>query len=145
MEVKEVQERREKGQDPVDSKLGRMNVLINKLSDEPFKYGKSDCFTFTNALVKEWHGKDFREKHPYKNKKEALYYMNQFGGIEMLTTGTLGYPVAAETLHDGDVVLADVGDGPALGFVFGGHGLFKTEKTVMKLKLNGCLRGWRIR
>ena len=122
-----------------------MNKLINKLSDEPFKYGTNDCFTFTNALVKEWHGKDFRKLHPYKNRKQANEYMRQHHGIERLTVGTLGYPVAANHCTDGDVVLADVGDGPALGFVFEGHGLFKFKKTVLKLSLKKCLKGWRIR
>jgi len=123
----------------------KMNKLINKLADAPFKHGVNDCFTFTNALVKEWHGKDFRHLHPYKNKKEALAYMERHGGIETLTVGTLGYPVPAIHCVDGDVVLAVVGDGPALGFVFGGHGLFKYEKSVIKLPLEKCLRGWRIR
>ena len=125
--------------------LGKMNKLINKLSDEPFKYGKSDCFTFTNALVEAWHGHGYRELHPYKTKKEADAYMEQHGGIEALTVGTLGYPVAAEHCLDGDVVIADVGDGDALGFVFSGHGLFKSRKKIVKLPLKKCLRGWRIR
>jgi len=126
---------------------GKMNDLINKLSDAPFKHGKNDCFTFTNALVKCWHGKDFRKLHPYKNKKEALEYMQQHGGIEMLTVGTLGYPTNAEFCEDGDVVMANVGpdDSPALGFVYDGYGLFKGQKRVLKVLLSNCERGWRIR
>ena len=122
-----------------------MNKLINKLADKPFKYGTNDCFTFTNALVKEWHGKDYRLRHPYKNKKEAIEYMRKYNGIETLTVGTLGYPVPAVHCMDGDVCLANVGDGPALGFVFDGHGLFKSAKSVLKLPLEKCLKGWRIR
>lgn len=124
---------------------GKMNKLINKLADKPFKHGTSDCFTFTNALVKEWHGKDFRHLHPYKNKKEAIEYMRKHNGIEMLTVGTLGYPVPAIHCVDGDVVLADVGYGNALGFIFDGHGLFKSKKSIVKLPLDKCLKGWRIR
>jgi hypothetical protein len=123
-----------------------MNTLINKLADEPFKYGKSDCFTFTNALVREWHGHDYRKLHPYKTKSEAEAYIGHHGGIEALTVGTLGYPVAAEHCVDGDVVIADLNaDGPVLGFVFDEHGLVKTRKKVAKLPLSKCLRGWRIR
>ena len=124
--------------------LAKMNKLINKLADEPFKHGKNDCFTFTNALVKEWHGKDFRKQHPYKNKKEALQYMAEFGGIDALTTGTLGYPVDANLCRNGDVVLADVGSGDALGFVFDGNGLFKSAKSVVRVPLKKCLKGWRV-
>jgi len=127
--------------------LSKMNVLINKLSDEKFEYGKSDCFTFTAKLVKEWHGKDFLPLHikAYKSQKTADEYMAKFGGIEMLATGTLGYPVRAIDCVDGDVVIADVGSGIALGFVFGGNGLFKGKKKILKLPLKKCLRGWRIR
>jgi len=125
--------------------LGKMNKLINKLSDEPFKYGTNDCFTFTNALVSEWHGGDYRLLHQYKNKKEAIAYLTAYGGIEKLTTGTLGYSRAPELCRDGDVVTAEVSSGNiALGFVFNGHGLFMTEKRVAKLPLKKCRLGWRI-
>lgn len=124
---------------------GRMNRLINKLADEPFKYGKNDCFTFTNALVKEWHGKDFRQLHPYRSKNQAITYMAQHGGIEKLITGTIGYSIVPSSCVDGDVVTADVGDGIAIGFVFDGHGLFKSKKTVLKMKLEKCRMGWRIK
>jgi len=127
--------------------LSKLNSLINKLSDVSFEYGKNDCFTFTNALVKEWHGKGYRHLHPYKNKKQAFKYIKENMSFEMLITGTLGYPVAAEHCKDGDVVIAHIGgnDLPVLGFVYKGHGLFKTKTKVMKLSLKKCSRGWRIR
>jgi len=110
---------------------GKMNKLINKLSDEKFKHGSADCFTFTNALVKEWHGKDFRKLHPYKSKSSALRYIEAHGGIEALTTGTLGYSIAPTACVDGDVVSASVGSGIALGFV--------------KIELAKCRLGWSIK
>jgi hypothetical protein len=128
--------------------LSKMNKLINKLSDEPFRYGKSDCFTFTAKLVKEWHGKDYLPLHikAYKSEKTAAEYMARFGGIELLTTGTLGYPCRSVDCLDGDVVIGDFGDaGIALGFVYDGNGYFKGKKKVLKLPLKKCLRGWRIR
>lgn len=125
--------------------LGNMNDLINKLADEPFKYGKSDCFTFTNALVREWHGLDYRALHRYKSEKAANAYIAQFGGIEKLTTGTLGYGCDPLKCRDGDVVIAEVApDQIALGFVFGEGGLFKTKKTVLKIPLKKCIKGWRL-
>jgi hypothetical protein len=128
------------------NKLSKMNKLINKLSDEKFEYGKNDCFTFTAALVKEWHGKNYRAFHlVYKNKDEADAYIARYrGGIEELTTGTLGYGCDPTSCEDGDVVIAEVGDGIALGFVFGGKAFFKTEKRVGQLPLNKCIKGWRI-
>jgi len=128
--------------------LGKMNALINKLSDEPFKYGTSDCFTFTSALVAAWHGtgSTYRMLHQYKNKKEALKYLASYGGIEALTTGTLGYSrKTPELCEDGDVVTAEVAPGDmALGFVFDGHGLFKTKTRVIKMSLKKCSKGWRM-
>ena len=123
----------------------KLKKLMNKLADEPFEWGKNDCFTFTNSLVKEYHGHDYRKLHPYQTKKEAEDYMEQHGGIEALTVGTLGYPVAAEHCVDGDVALADLGNGDALGFVFNGNALFKSKKKLVKIPLSKCLRGWRIR
>ena len=127
--------------------LGKMNTLINELSDAPFEYGVNDCFTFTNALVVAWHGTghNYTVLHQYKTKKEALKYLKAFGGIEKLTIGTLGYSRAPKLCQDGDVVSAEVAPGEiALGFVFKGHGLFKTEKQPIKIPLKKCSMGWRI-
>lgn len=127
--------------------LSKMNSLINKLSDQPFKYGKCDCYTFTAALVKQWHGKDYTKNHAvYKNKKQADEYMDQYLGIEQLTRGTLGYSVAAEHCRSGDVASAEVAPGEvALGFVYQGKAMFKTKKGVIKVPLKKCRMGWRIR
>ncbi len=125
--------------------MNEMNALINRLSDETFKYGSADCFTFTNALVKEWHGRDYRLLHPYKTKYEAKKYLALHGGIISLAVGTLGYSVDPIKCVDGDVVAAQVAPGEvALGFVFRGNGLFKGKKCVLKLSLTKCLRGWNI-
>jgi hypothetical protein len=128
------------------SKLSKMNKTINKLVDEPFEYGKNDCYTFTSRLVKEWHGKDFTKLHAvYKSKEQADKYMKEFGGIEALTTGTLGYSVNPVKCEDGDVVTAEVAPGEvALGFVFNGHGLFRSKIKLYKLSLDKCRMGWRI-
>lgn len=127
--------------------LNKMNDLINQLSDEPFKFGKCDCYTFTAKLVKAWHGKDYVKTHAgYKNEKEAKEYMAQFKGIEALTIGTLGYGVHPVNCQDGDVVTAEVALSEiALGFVFNGKALFKGKKKVFKLPLDKCRMGWNIR
>ena len=126
--------------------LAKMNDLINKLSDEPFKYGKNDCYTFTAKLVKQWHGKDYVKLHAvYKNKKQADEYIKEHGGIEALTTGTLGYSVAPERCKNGDVVTAMIApEEIGLGFVFNGFGYFKTKKKPVRVPLENCRMGWRL-
>lgn len=127
--------------------LTKMNKLINELSDKPFEYGKNDCFTFTARLVKEWHGKNYLAYHlVYKDKEEADAYIARYrGGIEELTTGTLGYGCDPQSCDDGDVVIAEVSPGQVgLGFVFKGKGFFKTEKRVAAIPLKKCIKGWRV-
>lgn len=131
------------------NKLSNMNKLINELSDKPFEYGVNDCFTFTAKLVKEWHGKDYLQLHinQYSDEESANEYINRYGanGLDMLTTGTLGYGCDPERCKDGDVVIAEVGDNQvALGFVFNKKGLFKTEKRVGQVPLKKCIKGWRL-
>ncbi len=127
--------------------LSKMNDLINELADEEFKFGKNDCYTFTARLVKEWHGKDYVKLHAvYKSEKQANEYIAKFGGIEALTTGTLGYSIDPAKCQDGDVVTAEVAPGQvALGFVFGEVGLFKSKKKVFKMDLDKCRKGWSIK
>lgn len=119
--------------------------LLNKLADEPFKYGKNDCFHFAARLVEAWHGKDFRKLHPYETKAEAEAYMKQHGGIEALTIGTLGYNIRGFPI-DGDVISAEVAKGQiALGFVANGKAWFKTKKKVVAIPFNKCRKVWRIK
>jgi hypothetical protein len=123
----------------------KLKELMNKLSDEPFEYGVNDCFTFTNALVKEFHGRDYRKLHPYKTEEEAREHMKDFG-IEGLTLGTLGYAIQPTSCKDGDVVSAMVAKGEvALGFVWNGKALFKTRKRSISLPLSRCRLGWSIK
>ena len=129
----------------------RVNKKFNELADEKFAYGKCDCFTFTLSMVLEWHGDEYNFVsllHPYRNKREALEYMRAHGGIEALTTGTLGYSIDPCKCVDGDVVTAEVSVGGedlvALGFVMSGRGWFKTRTRVLDVPLNLCRKGWRL-
>ena len=120
--------------------------VLNELADEPFKWGKNDCFHFTARCVLAWHGKDYRSLHPYKTKKEAVEYIKKHGGIERLTTGTLGYSIRAGIPHDGDVVSIEVRPGEiALGFVANRKIWLKTEKRVVAVSLTKARMVWRIR
>jgi len=129
------------------SKLSKMNTLANKLADQDFKYGKLDCYIFTAKLVKEWHGKDFSHLHAvYKSQNAAEHYIEANGGIDALTTGTLGYPLRSTSLaEDGDVVTADVNGDVVLGFVFKGSGLFKMKKSLVKVPLKKCQTAWQVK
>ena len=128
-------------------KYWEFDKLLNQLADEPFRWGKSDCFHFTAQCVEVWHGIDFRPLHKYKTMKQAEQYQAMFGGIEQLTTGTLGYPLKdVELARDGDVVTARVAkDMIALGFVAKDRGWFKLKKRVVPLPLNKCRKAWRIK
>lgn len=121
--------------------------LLNELADEPFKYGKNDCFHFAARCVHAWHGKDFRKLHPYKSAKGAETYLNEHGHIETLTIGTLGYPLKnVLEARDGDVVTAEVARNQiALGFVANGKAWFKTKKRVVPFKIERCRFAWRIK
>lgn len=128
------------------STKAEINNLINELADAPFKYAKNDCYVFTAKLVKAWHGVDLVKLHDvYSTKKEAVAYIKVYGGIETLTTGTLGYSIHPEFCKDGDVVTAEVAKNEiALGFVISGHGIFKAPKKIVRLPLDKCRKGWRI-
>ena len=127
--------------------LSEMNSVINDLSDEQFEYGKCDCYIFTAKLVKAWHGKDYLSTHAvYNDKQEADAYMERFGGIEALTTGMFGYPVASTECQDGDVVSFEMSPGEVgVGFVFGDGAFFKCKTKPVKIPLKKCRKGWRVK
>lgn len=122
----------------------KFNSYINKLADEEFEYGKSDCFTFTAKLVKKHHGTNFLPFHRYDDEEEAEQYMQKYGGIVALTTGQLGYSVDPMRCRFGDVVIAEFKTGLCLGFVLDNEAIFKTKTRAVKLPLKKCKFGWRL-
>lgn len=127
--------------------MDNVKKLLNKLADEPFEYGKNDCFSYVAKLIYVYHGLDYRHAHKYKNEEEANKYIARFGGIEALTTGTIGYPLKSPLeCKDGDVVTAEVSKNEvALGFVYNDRANFKTKKRAIAIPLSKCRTGWRVK
>lgn len=110
-----------------------------------FIWGEADCLTFCANVVKDLTGHDYMaEFRGYRGKYEAIRLLKKLGGIEAAVTRQLGAPVLPVRLRRGDVALADLGQGDALGVVCGINAAFKDFDGVGFLPMSEVRKGWRI-
>lgn len=122
-----------------------MNML-RRLAVRKFEYGECDCFTFTRQLVSAHHGVDILFSYDYEDERTARRLMAKNKGLDSLTTDKLGLPLDDVSLAvEGDVAVADLGDGLSLGFVTDGDRvLFKTKEGIASVPLSECSKAWRV-
>lgn len=111
----------------------------------PFEWGKRDCLTFCANVVRDMTGTDhIAEFRIYSNAMGAARLLKSLGGIEAAVSRQLGDPCSINQLRKGDVAMADVGNGDALGVVCGTTVAFKDKDGVLFLPRNLIKKGWRI-
>lgn len=124
---------------------GALNIMAANFiewRERPFVWGSWDCLHFACAHVYAMTGVDYRDQFPqYATQEEALAILAGFeGGIVGLITSVLGEPKSAKKAQRGDLVLGDVGMGPASGvcdgaksFWVGEHGLIARPTSIATL------------
>lgn len=87
----------------------RLQVYLDRVKDEPFKWGTHDCIQFTCTAVKVITGHDFLHgiTGTYSTKLEAAKWLrdNGFGTLTGALTETFGQPVHPALAGRGDIVV----------------------------------------
>ncbi|MBB5709448.1 DUF6950 family protein [Sphingomonas xinjiangensis] len=107
----------------------RLSVYLDRVRDEPFKWGSHDCALFAAGAVKAMTGTDpaadFRDT--YTNRTGAAAALQEHGAGTLLKTVTswLGEPKHPAFAQRGDVVIKDRN---TLGVCVGLHSWFVGEE-----------------
>lgn len=122
-----------------------MSILgvIHEWSKRPFRYGVVDCCRFAGAVVEEVTGKNPMDSFDYDDERGAVRTIARYGGLEQAVTATLGEPVSPETAENGDVLLVESEQGPALAVYYRARAIVLTPSGVTDWPAETAIRCWK--
>ena len=112
----------------------------------PFVWGTHDCCKFAAGAVEAITGENPMHDFHYGNEIGALRLIAEAGSLDALVTGVLGEPLpSVAQVKRGDVVLADLGNGPTVGVCLGAPAAYAAAAGgVLLLLAAGARMAWRI-
>lgn len=112
----------------------------------PFAWGTHDCCKFAAGAVQAIAGENPMAEFHYGNEVGAMRLIHEAGGLEVLVTRTLGAPLpSVGQAKRGDVVLAELANGPTVGVCLGVQSAYAAAAGgVLFLPTAGARLAWRI-
>lgn len=121
---------------------------IEAARNTPFSWGTHDCCMFSADVVLAMTGTDYAEEFrgKYTTATGATKALKKYGlgSIENSLTVKFGEPVHPFKAGRGDVVLADMPTGKALGICLGEKAAFAGKDGMVLLPMNLWLCAWRV-
>lgn len=111
----------------------------------PFEWGTHDCCRFASGAVEAITGVDFMHDYHYSNEIGALRLIHDAGGLEVLVTRALGAPLpSVAQAKRGDVLLADLENGPTVGVSLGSTAAYAGAIGLLYLPVMQARVAWRV-
>ncbi|MDJ0838944.1 MAG: hypothetical protein QNK37_20660 [Acidobacteriota bacterium] len=139
-----------------------MNVfqIIEQHRRTPFQWNTFDCCTLASIIIEAATGQDFRPrfKDRYKTQRGAARFMNRWHRdrgrnskqsdladiVNDLLAELTGPHCNRKRCAPGDLVLADLENGPTLGLCAGTHAYFPGPDGLTAVPMNRARCGWRL-
>ena len=122
-----------------------VKAAVRKFEDTPFEYGGFDCCEFVREVATLYRGADPAPELVYMNEREALFLIEEAGGISELMTYVFGDAVSVEDTETGDALKLKL---PKTGEVMGVRvpdgALVPVMRGLLRADLRYALEGWRI-
>ena len=97
----------------------RLQTYLDRVRDDPFKWGEHDCVLFANGAVQTITGHDFVSEvaGTYGSLREAAQWLRSNGHTSLVDAvcSKLGEPIHPAQAGRGDIVMRRTGNGNALG------------------------------
>ena len=124
-----------------------MSILgvISRWSRRKFRYGAVDCCQFAGDIVREVTGRNPMDAFSYSSREEAEEIIRSHGGLEAAVSATLGEPVGTDQAEDGDVLMVDSEQGPAVATCYRGRAIVLTPNGPMDWPLQFATRCWKVK
>ena len=127
------------------TKYEAVKAAVRKFEDAPFEYGDFDCCEFVREVATLYRGADPAPELVYMNEREALFLIEEAGGISELMTYVFGDCVPVEDTETGDALKLKL---PKTGEVMGVRvpdgALVPVMRGLLRVDLRYALEGWRI-
>jgi len=127
------------------TKYEAVKAAVRKFEDAPFEYGDFDCCEFVREVATLYRGADPAPELIYMNEREALFLIEEAGGLSELMTYVFGNPISVEDTETGDALKLKL---PKTGEIMGVRvpdgALVPVMRGLHKAPLRYALEGWRI-
>ena len=126
----------------------RLNAYIDGASAKMFDWGRHDCCTFAAGAVHAITGVDWMPEFRgrYDSEKTAKAALKDIGRGSLLKTicSKFGKPVAPAKARRGDLMLANLGDGPALMVCVGPDAIGPGLGNLIRVPVSDCRFAWSV-
>lgn len=109
----------------------RLAEFVESRRTAPFEHGTHDCCAFAGAAAEAITGTNPATPFPYRNELGAQRLILEHGGLDRLLTAALGEPVAPAMAGRGDIVLAELENGPTAGVCLGRECVFPSAVGIV--------------
>lgn len=111
----------------------RFFAYIEESRTRPFAWGVFDCCLFAADVADTVSGSTFRAQlaSKYSDETTALAYIASFGTLEAAVSSWLGDSKAPNFAGPGDIVIANLDNGPTVGVCLGTKCAFASLKSPL--------------
>jgi len=124
---------------------GKLNAWIDENRTREREYGVWDCWQLTGEAILVMTGVDYRERFPkYSTLEEGIRILVAHGGAEAMMTELFGEKKHVAWAQRGDLVLTDLGEGPAGGICLGVQTLTVSPGGIETVPTLSGLAAWTV-
>lgn len=130
-------------------KTGWSELLYDAIAvagQREFSWGTHDCCLFAADVLLATTGTDFAAPvRGYTTREEAEAIIARYGGMEAMITSLVGSdPVHVSRARRGDLVLANLENGPTAGICIGRLSTFTLARGLTTRPTSTAMLAWRI-
>lgn len=122
----------------------KLAEFIETRRETAFAWGSHDCCQFAAGAVEAVTGTNPAAAWTYANEAEAQALIAAAGSLEALVTQAMGEPVHPSRAGRGDVVLAELENGPTVGVCVGRECVFPAETGLTFRPREITLTAWKV-
>jgi hypothetical protein len=123
----------------------RLHGYVEAMRDVPFDWAANDCARFTAGAVEAMTGDNPMRVFDYTNRLGAERLIRSAGTLDALVNRVLGEPIHSAMAGRGDVVIADLEEGPTVGICLGEQCAFVTDPVGITFRSRAVIRSaWRV-
>lgn len=120
--------------------------ILARYQDAEFKWGELDCCLFAADVLKELHGVDYAAtwRGRYSSCFGALRMIARHGSLAGLVSSVFGNMQPPLLARRGDLVIAAMPEGDAVGIADGNEAAFMSDKGLVRVPLKLCKGSWSV-
>lgn len=126
--------------------LAELPRILSGYENAEFEWGKLDCCLFAADVLQKLHGVDYAEqwRGKYSSYFGAVRMIAPHGSLAGLVSSVFGEMQPPLLARRGDLVIAAMPEGDAVGIADGTGAMFMAAKGLVRVPIKMCRGCWRV-